>query len=86
MAGVTLTQRKGLSWMPVNLGSCQWLQHAEDSFWKFQGCFWRAAGAREDPEDLPFTDKLPGPGNIQQTCRLLLFELRICLEKCIIQL
>ena len=29
---------------------------------------------RKDPKDLQFPDKLPGSGNIQQTCRLLLFK------------
>lgn len=41
---------------------------------------------REDPEDLQFTDKLLESGNIQNTCSLLLLQLRICLEMYIIQL
>ena len=72
--------------MSVNTGSCQWLQYAEASFWKVSWCFWRGASIRERPKDLQFTDKLPGSGNTQHTCSLLLLQLRICLEKYIVQL
>lgn len=40
---------------------------------------------REGPEYLQFIDKLAGSGSIQQTCSLLLLELKICLGKCLIQ-